>query len=222
MGRKLAFYHIYCTSGTAGLVYDQIMKLHFSGCYGALDTIYCFLAGQTQQSIDVVKQVVQNAGTKFVISAEGPGDRSYERFTLLRMITMIEPDDKVLYFHSKSITKLGHPFVQDWRVFLEYMTFTNHKLALDLLDSYDTVGLNYNYYPKHHYSGNFWWATGKYLLKLPKEIHHDYWAPEFWIGFGQPKAFQLFNSKIDHYKGPYPFKEYVDVDLTTDPSHQRR
>lgn len=222
MGRKLAFYHIFCTPGTPAIVSDQIQKLHFSGCYGALDTIYCFLAGQNQQMIDVVKAIIQKSGAKFVVSAEGPGDRSYERFTLLRMITMIEPQDKVLYFHSKSITKLGNPNVQDWRSFLEYMTFTKHQDALELLDTYDTVGVNYNYHPKHHYSGNFWWATGKYLLRLPKEIHHDYWAPEFWIGFGQPKAYQLFNSKVDHYKSAYAFKEYVDVDMLKDPSRLRR
>jgi hypothetical protein len=223
MGRKLAFYHIFCRAGTPNLVQAQITNLIFSGCYGALDTIYCFLAGENQDSIDSVKRIVEKSGSKFVVAAEGPGDRSYERFTLLRMITMIEPDDKVLYFHSKSITKIENSNIQDWRMFLEFMTFTNHKEILELLDTYDTVGVNYGYYhSQYHYSGNFWWATGKYLLKLPKEIHNEYDAPEFWIALGEPKAFQLFNSKIDHYKGQYPMKEYVDIQLASEASHQSR
>lgn len=215
MGRKIAFYHVYCSYQTPTLVYDQLQKLVFSGCYETLDTIYCYLVGPNQSFIQSVNTVIQTFGRKFVIAAVGPEDTTYERFTLLRMLTMIQPDDKVLYFHSKGITKMGHPFVQHWRTFLEYMAFTKHKEALELLDSHDTVGVNYNSLPKPHFSGNFWWATGAYLLKLPKQIDSDYWAPEFWIGSGQPKYFELYSSKINHYHNPYPYREYVDVVIST-------
>ena len=40
--------------------------------------------------------------------------------------------------------------------------------CIKLLDEYDTVGINK--IVDHHYSGNFWWTTGKYFLKLPEEI----------------------------------------------------
>jgi hypothetical protein len=210
MGRLLAFYHIYCNPYTPNIVHDQLMKLIFSGCYEALNSIYCFLSGPDPKLLEVVKSIINSFGSKFMILAESVGDTRFERLTLEAIPSMITADDKILYFHSKGVTKAGSPYVAQWRTMLEYYCFTHWKKAVDLLDSHDTVGCNLQENPKLHYSGNFWWATGKYLQSLPKTIGSDYFDPEFWIGLGGPKTYNFFSSNIRHYVFPYPPVNYVD------------
>lgn len=211
MSRLVAFYHIYCNPHTPNVVHDQITKLVFSGCYEALDSIYCFLAGSDSRLLQLIKGILQSAGSKFTVVIESLGDTRYERLTLESIQSMITADDKLLYFHSKGITNPANPCIYHWRTMLEFHCFTRWKKAVALLDSYDTVGCNLMPPPKPHYSGNFWWATGSYLLRLPPTIGPDYLDPEFWIGLCQPKAFDFFSSNINHYREPFPLRKYVDL-----------
>lgn len=209
MGRCLVFFHIYCLQSTPGILNDQITKLVFSGTYDAVDAIYCFLAGN-QEHINQCLDLINQSGSKFHVELIQPKDTSYERLTLERIHTYIQPEDKFLYIHTKGITKPGHTNVRHWKTFMEYFLMKRHKECLEALETHDAVGVNWHNSPQPHFSGNMWWCKGEYFLKLPTTIGGDYWSPEFFLGWKNPKVKNLKESHVDHYHKPFPLKEYID------------
>lgn len=91
------------------------------------------------------------------------------------------------------------------------------------MDEYDTVGVNLNKYenPLHcHYSGNFWWTTGKYFLTLDFDFLENGTGtgdPEGFLLRNRPKTKSLFSSSNNsnknigsHYFERYPMMYYLD------------
>ena len=90
------------------------------------------------------------------------------------------------------------------------------KLALNMLEEYDTYGCNsmfdIRYSKNMHYSGNFWWATSNHIKKLPKIIESYYCAPEDWICTKNDKMISIFSSNFEsgqHYNLNYDAFNYV-------------
>jgi hypothetical protein len=187
-GNIYVFYHIYCNKETISIVKDQLAKLVFSELYSKVTTVYCFLTGDSTE-ITETKALISAYGSKFKVAAEGPGDKSYERFTLEKIHTYIKPDDKFVYIHSKGVTdKKGVPeAIYWWRTYMEYNLFTRASECIELLNTYDIVGVAYSkYIIGSHFSGNFWWSTGKYYLSLNRTIGLEYNDPESYIFTGNP------------------------------------
>ena len=138
----------------------------------------------------------------------------YERPTLLHMKRSSYVDDKdtlYLYLHTKGIDHFGTPrekVVKKWITDMLYWNVKLWKRAVHALQTNDTYGSNYTKTPEHHYSGNFWWATAKYVKKLPKSIESYYIAPEVWIGKSKTKKMYCANNCDPHFKMPYT-KEYI-------------
>ena len=188
-GKVYVFYHIYCNDNTPSIVKDQCMRIIFSRLYARADKIYCFLAGE-QAKIDEMERMINNYGSKFVIAKKGPGDTSYERFTLFEIPKYVKPEDKFLYIHSKGAKSTNAEDIFWWRTWLEYGVMARHEECLAKLDEYDVVGVNYSEkLIGKHFSGNFWWATGKYYLTLPNEISNSgpkpYYEPERYVLTGK-------------------------------------
>ena len=71
---------------------------------------------------------------------------------------------------------------------MEYNLITKASECMTFLDTYDIVGVAYSTFNiGPHFSGNFWWSTGKYYLSLAPTIASDYHAPEAYIFTGNPK-----------------------------------
>lgn len=213
-GKILVFFHIYCNSSTKKIMQEQIIKMIFSPLYEKVDYIYCFLTGEPEY-INICNDEILLYGKKFIIKDIGANDKTYERFTLHLMKKYINPDDKVLYIHSKGVTKPDDINVYLWRTYMEYYMFVKCEKCIKLLDDYDVVGVDFqtrNNTP--HFSGNFWWTTGKYYLSLPDEIGPGYIDPELYIFKNNPKYIELKNSgrPSDLYYYPYYVKEYIDDD----------
>jgi len=184
---RYIFYHIYCNKETAPIVKDQIAKIVFSELYKTVTSVYCFLVGE-ESVIKEIKTILNNYGSKFKIAAEGPGDKTYERFTLLKIRDYIKSDDKFLYIHTKGVSKNSSDSIYYWRTYMEYNLFTNASNCIELLNTYDIVGVAHSTFSiGPHFSGNFWWSTGKYYLSLAPTIGSDYFAPEAYIFTGNPK-----------------------------------
>lgn len=133
---------------------------------------------------------------------------------------------KILYLHSKGITKPPHEIenVNAWIDFMEYFLIERHGQCLkDLSDpqksetsyhyynpaeSYDAVGVNFKPNPKH-FSGNFWWANGDYIASLD-ECANEYYAPEMWHLSKCPenKIKSYFNTDKNLYHEKIYKKEY--------------
>ena len=185
-GNIYVFYHIYCNEKTLTTVKDQVTKIVFSQLYETIKTAYCFLTGEPSE-ITNIKSFLSNYSSKFQVVAEGPGDTTYERFTLLKIKNYIKPEDKFLYIHTKGVSK-DSDAIYWWRNYMEYFLIKNGIDCIKLLDNYDTVGVAFStHYIGAHYSGNFWWSTGKYYLSLPSIIGSEYNNTESYIFLGKPK-----------------------------------
>ena len=210
-GNIYIFYHVFCNKYTLEVVKDQINKIIFSGLYNKCKKIYCFMTGEdrhVKECIDYIKR----CGNKFSVEDIGIDDKTYERFTLLKIKKYINPNDKFLYLHSKGITKQNNQYVTDWRNVMEYFLIFKFKDCLKELDNYDTVGINH--INPIHYSGNFWWTKGSYYMTLADNIPDYYIAPENHICTGKPKARNMFSTKLEgigHYTNLYPIINYVDL-----------
>lgn len=58
---------------------------------------------------------------------------------------------------------------------LQYFLLREHERCIELLEQYDTVGVDWNEARladgvRRHYSGNFWWARADYYLRLDPNI----------------------------------------------------
>jgi len=225
------FYHIFCNEHALPIVRDQISKLHFSGVYKRCDKIFCFLLGP---EIDLIASLVSQSGKKFVIqrrAVEDPSaEESAERFALSCIGSLIKPEYKFLYIHSKGVTKPADENVRKWREMMEYFLMTRVDECIAYLETFDVVGCNYRFWYTplattfdddhfpctkwdrgRHFSGNMWWCKGAYWLTLPKEFQDDYYGPEMHVGLKKPKFKVLHECRVDQYRISVPLSSYVDL-----------
>ena len=195
--RVLVFYHIYCNKLTYDVVKSQIVNIIFSGLYDRVDAINCFLTGEPRY-IHELENLIHGSGKKFNVTAKGPHDTTYERFTLLKIHDHITPTDKLLYIHSKGVSKEKSDNIFWWKTYMEYFLMVKAEQCIHLLDTYDTVGVKWDkgssyedYIVPDHYSGNFWWTKGSYFLTLPQMIGPRYTDPESYISIMKPKQYVL-------------------------------
>jgi len=224
-GDIYVFYHIYCNHNTEKVVKDQIARIIISGLYKKLKAVKCFIAGEPE-FMKRIKEILTNSGSKIEITKEGPNDTTYERFTLLDIKKHIKPEDKFLYIHSKGVNDIAvfsakpAPLenIYWWRTWMEYFLIGQHEKALDALKTHDVVGVNYtNYMIGPHFSGNYWWSTGEYFMKLPNMITSGYNDPERYLFQAKPKHIDLYPENGDDdanrskYGARFHSKNYVDV-----------
>jgi len=221
LGKKYVFYHVFCNKSTLEVVRDQTTKIIFSGLYDAVDTIYCFLAGE-EEFVGTVKSFIENLPSKFKIQKVGIGDKSQERFTIEQIDSLVTNEDVFLYMHSKGVSRSPGPItgfepVYLWRTYMEYNLIRHHEACVKLLASHDIVGSIYK--EKQigpHFSGNFWWSTGSYFKRVASnhKINDFYPDAEKFIFKEAPRAYKFDGERIPNmecfYRNPYHLKQYVD------------
>jgi hypothetical protein len=147
-------------------------------------------------------------------SSDNPLDFELPTLRLLHQFSMHTPNTKVLYVHTKGIsyTKNDYRYEQtlDWINYMLYFLCEKSKNCLELLDYNDVVGCNYNDNELPHFSGNFWWATTKYLKSLETSFLTDKMSAEFWLCTKNPIKSELWNSMINHYNLRYERNVYVN------------
>jgi hypothetical protein len=121
-----------------------------------------------------------------------------------------EQNFKILYIHTKGVTTPDNLCIDDWRQYMTYFNVNQYRKCFDMLDEYDSCGVDLVSEPSLHYSGNFWWANSSYIKRLPtiNEIKFPKIPPilsirhncEFWIGMGDGKLKSLWNSNINVYE----------------------
>ena len=83
----------------------------------------------------------------------------------------IEDDDYIFYFHTKGASKINTKLYEkesNWRKVLNYYLITKYKDVLKNLKEHNTFGFQLEEMDRgiDIYSGNFWWATGKYIKTI--------------------------------------------------------
>jgi len=120
------------------------------------------------------------------------------------------PDAKFLYIHTKGVTRFWNLAIRDWRRYMTHFLIENYRDCIDILNNSDACGVDLVFDPVRHFSGNFWWANGNYLNRLPSiyelsgsdaprtlSVRHN---AEFWIGMGAGELTSLWNSNINVYR----------------------
>lgn len=135
------------------------------------------------------------------------------------------PDDYILFFHTKGITHFTQA-TEDWRRYMEYFVIERWRDCVKKLDEgYDTCGVLWNtdtplgVHP--HFSGAFYWVKASYINTLDHNYitSKDRYDMEFWIGSNpNVKVFEFHNSGYNtkerllngqgHYDIPYPRERY--------------
>jgi hypothetical protein len=144
---------------------------------------------------------------------EDPYVETGEFFTLdliKKFSEKIEEEYNILYIHTKGVTTPDNPCIDDWRQYMTYFNINKYERCFNILDQYDSCGVDLVKEPAVHYSGNFWWAKSSYIKKLPtiNEIRFPKTPPilsirhngEFWIGMGNGSLKSLWNSHIGVYE----------------------
>jgi hypothetical protein len=151
-------------------------------------------------------------------------DLTSEKSTLLSLINFSKnnPDYKILYFHSKGVTKETLTS-QSWRLMMEYFVIDKWKECAEYLNEYDCVGAEMNTVgptlwsdgsltpndPIPFFAGNFWWANASYIntIKSRYMISDCRMEKERWIGDGEfgCKSKNLYTSDCCNNGSPYSY-----------------
>jgi len=125
----------------------------------------------------------------------------FENVTLKTMhaFAKMYPDHKLLYLHTKGVShEKNSQFVkgiESWNKYMLFCLVGQYDACLQLLGVHDTVGCQFtndNVNPPH-YSGNFWWATSKYISTLSVDTLVQKYDAEFWLLQNKPLFYNIFN-----------------------------
>jgi hypothetical protein len=213
--------------------HPQMNLIKESGLWDHIQFIDIFVKGN--EIIDNVTTKCNNITYMGELEEERPTNKKLYRaynFIQHRMwsFSKANPDYKVLFFHSLGVSHQNSEYFNNklkWREYMETLLIKNWKKSVELLDFYDCVGTEYIPYATYsnetiqfyapHYQGFFWWANTSYLSKLdPTYFYKNVeWQPflcELWIGSGNPKAYNYYNSWLNHYIHEInpPYKEILD------------
>ena len=211
------FYHVFQFGDWRNVFEEQLVTLQQSGLYDTADYIHIGINGTEELPFQLFKVNRIKYNTNHILEADTLSD--------LHNFAISNPDYKILYIHSKGVSRYEVDTVVAWRRYLEYFVIKKWKSCISILDNYDCVGTEWglsntlgetcNYLP--HYSGNFWWATANYISKLdPNYIYDDYdgrarWRSELWIGTKDPKYYNFYSSDKNKYENIIDASEYTHL-----------
>jgi hypothetical protein len=215
---KLAiFYHI-GQIGIGAFVYiNQVHRLYTSGLIKGVSHIHFGVNGNQELfNVPDKAKVIYNQNHK----------EETETLVHLRDFCKENPEYKVLYFHTKGVSKESMN-AESWRLMMEYFVIDRWKECVEYLNDYDIVGSNlkvlgpttwsdgtqtWEKAGTQHFVGNFWWANASYVNTLDDEfLKSDFRLDrEFWIGTGDGKMKSLYQPEdYEPYTYFYQEKDYV-------------
>ena len=178
-------YHVALFPDWKEIVIPQCQRLKKSGLWSRTDRILVGIVGSETEDTNVVRELL---GDKADLRHLGPLHR-YE-FPTLEMLWAAarERDGWCWYLHTKAASHRTPGGVKH-REQMESIIVDNFRQCMNVLPRFDAAGgfwRNDAFGRKQpHFSGNFWWATTKYLATLPSPAslnQADRYQAEFWIG----------------------------------------
>jgi hypothetical protein len=194
MGLKIFYFVAQMGDRWRKIVDDQIGCMRASGLIDAAECVYICQAGNQKVRY----------GPKCKVAYRSQLDQ-YEYPALHMVKQYTKPDDTVLYLHTKGASRPPeHQASADkWR---EYMMWgcverwSEHVKALEKCDVSGVlhIALSSQYRRKCNaekcFAGNFWWARGDYIQKVPMpEFIPNRFGAEGWIMGANPRVNDLHN-----------------------------
>lgn len=221
------FSHNYLTNHWYDIVNSQLLKLSNSGLYKRADKI---VYGVNVDKDDVYHSFI-GLLDKYDIDRKIEVYRytknMYEFPTLIHLQNYCanNPNASVVYYHAKGTSRSYDRNIESWRECLEYFNIEQWKkchteiitgkhdvcgaLHVDKFEFLDKVLTNY-------YSGNFWWASAKYINTLDNitakmiEVNMERAEAERWLGRKPHRWASLYNENVSdwymHYFDPKLYK----------------
>lgn len=209
------YIHVCCINNWEDVLKHLLFTIKDSGLYNYVSQINCGILGNYNNSSIFTDE------PKINIIYNELNTQYYEVLTLNHLHkTSCESNENfyVLYFHTKGVKHIDNPNlyknVKDWVDFMLYFNVYHHKKCIEVLKTYDAVGVNLNKSIKDnvpsHYSGNFWWSKSDYIKKLGPVVYYNYNAPEFWLTEKELGNFYcLWYSNVNHYHESYEKDNYI-------------
>lgn len=204
MSKIAVFYHVFKTRNWREIYTEQVNLLHESGLYDAADELFVNFIGPERQD--------QPVPPKFNVLSGGATARN--ECETLNHLREYKAEAKILYFHTKGVSRSDHrENIHDWRKYMEYFNIEQWQQCVELLDNYDTVGVDLRKgveqgRPYKAYAGNFWWINSNVLPRLPILSPHDRMNAEFWFTDIGLRMYCMHQSNINNYLESYPRSMY--------------
>lgn len=206
------FLHIAMMGRWKEIVNEQIQKISGSGLYERTDRLFVVLLGENPEEFPFRMGKIE-------VAYSSPNLSEFEFPTLQRLWEFCQSNDGLIYYlHTKGVSR-DTESTQAWRRYMEHFIIERHERCIKELETNDICGVDWFDKPWPHFSGNFWWATSRYVRQLSsvheQEVfqvldHGQRHNCERWIGSGAGvRAACLHQAKVDHYLNAYPPERYV-------------
>lgn len=195
------YYHCYCINDFYSRFLKTYLKIEKSNLISIINNINIICIGDSRGIFNDFNKVNVIHYTGSALS---------EAVTLNYLKLTIEANN-VLYLHSKGVTRNKNKNVEDWIDYMEYFCIEDYKNRIAELQANDVTGVNLQQFKnQNHYSGNFWWATGKHIKTLNYCNEIDRHKAEMWVCSNPTGRYNcVYRSEIDHYQNQYVRENYT-------------
>ena len=224
------FIHLYQTGDWKNIYTEQITKLQESGLLDAAS--FVFLGVNGSEDLPIKNDKIR------VFRNDIYGIESAETYTLKALYdySFLKDDVNILYMHVKGVTwsnfnsddadrKRIYENTQYWRRYLEFFLVENWTTCVNLLDSHEVVGTEWNSYSQFggfgfceraNFGGNMWWSNTEYIKKLDvnfiiNNLMIGRYAHELWICTKNPNKYNFYSSNKNLYFEPILEQEYKHI-----------
>lgn len=167
------YYHIYAIDGVESIIEEQLslMEIYFN--FEHFINIGICLSEENIQ-IDGINKLINKYNKSNQIVVCDIKNKCNEFVTLDLIETHksnFDDNDLIFYLHTKGASKQKSDEYKEiliWRNRMHDVNIKNHNYVFDLFNSTDfnTYGLLLENVNNLIYSGNFWWAKGKYIKTI--------------------------------------------------------
>ena len=230
--RKLVIaYHAYLFGPNyMTVILDQFRNLLYSGLYNACDKFYIGVVDspikKPEWGVEWISKFWNflsskednNINTKVEVVVYPDNKELRDTLTWIKDYAKENPDDYILFFHTKGITHNDKPS-DDWREYMGYFAIERWRDCIEKLnEGFDCCGVMWNKdtpigsFP--HFSGAFYWAKASYINTLNHDYLDSAWRfhMEFWIGSNpDAKVFEFHNSQMNNKDSLIEHKGHYDV-----------
>jgi hypothetical protein len=203
------FYHLACMNNWQQVFVEQMEQLKRA----RFQHIDLTILG-TEEDVQIVKRTSEELGLLVNIVFQASDFTHFEKPALQAIEKYcLQKEGYVLYLHSKGVSNPTDEIKMKWRRLMMRELVENWEFCLSQLPQYDALGVNWRDTPVPHFSGNFWYASTKYLRSLTDfTLYYDNASThirdpfdnrrfncEFWIGSGRerPRVLSVFCKNVD-------------------------